>query len=276
MPQTSAQIRDTVDDAVQQASWIVRILARVGYAARGIIYLLIGVLTALGTAGAGHGVGGSEGAFEAVVQEPLGKIILIAAAVGFFGFAVSYLIQAIARLPRRQPKTRSLAIRGSYLISAAIYIGLVVSAIRILLRGVHGNETRDSSQWIMSHPLGRWILGCVGLSVIGFGLFELWRGMFTSLTEQLKLREMGQRMQMTLLIFGRVGVIARGLVFTLIGGFFMVAAWNNNARQARTIGGALRFVERQPYGPWLTAIVAAGLMAYGLFELAESRYRKLD
>jgi hypothetical protein len=275
VPSASSQIEKTVDEAVRQVSGVVAVLTRVGYAVRGIIYGSVGVLAAMGAVGAGRDVRGSEGAFEVVVQQPLGKIVLIAAVVGFLGFAVSYLILTLTTRCRHSAG-KNFAIRAGYLISAAIYLGLVVSAIQILIRGAHGNATRESSEWIMSHPLGRWILACIGLGTIGFGTFELWRGIFASLQKRLNLRQVSKWMRQTLAILGRIGVIARGLVFILIGVFFLLAAWNKNARETRTLGGALRFIERQPYGPALLAIVAAGLIAYGLFELAESRYRRLD
>jgi hypothetical protein len=273
---TSSSVEKTVDEAARQVSGVVAVLARVGYATRGIIYGSVGALAAMGAVGAGRGVRGSEGAFEVVVQQPLGKIILVAAAVGFFGFAVSYLILALTTRRGRESQTANLAIRAGYLIPAAIYLGLVISALRILIHGEHGNATRQSSEWIMSHPLGRWILACIGLGTIGFGVFELWRGIFARLEKRWKLRQIDKWMQALLIIIGRVGIFARGFVFTIIGGFFLVAAWNKNARETSTLGGALRFVEHQRYGPWLTAIVAGGLMAYGLFELAESRYRRMN
>jgi hypothetical protein len=272
MPEAKSEqsLQETFDKAA--SSPIVRVFARVGYATRGTIYFLIGILAALGAVGAGKGVRGSQGAFEAVLAAPFGKLVLFFAGIGFSGFTIYFLISALRTPSRRE----SLAIRSGWLFSGLIYLGLVVSAIRLLIRGGRENATRESSQWLMSHPLGRWILACIGLGIIGFALFELWRGLFSSLAERLRFRNLDQRMRDLLSAIGRVGIVARGLIFLIIGIFLVLAAWFNDAREARTLGGVLRFVEREPYGPWLLAIVAFGLIAFGLFQFVEARYRRMD
>jgi len=71
------------------------------------------------------------------------------------------------------------------------------------------------------------------------------------------------------------GLLARGLVFALVGCFLVAAAWRSDPHRARGLGGALRAIEAQPAGDWLLALVAVGLAAYGLFQLLEARYRPI-
>jgi hypothetical protein len=65
------------------------------------------------------------------------------------------------------------------------------------------------------------------------------------------------------------------VVFLLVGSFFLRAAIDARPSEAKGLGGALRTIEAQPAGPWLLGLMAAGLAAYGLFQLLESRYRSI-
>ena len=74
---------------------------------------------------------------------------------------------------------------------------------------------------------------------------------------------------------GRFGLAARGVVFAVIGFFLIQAARSSNASQVRGLGGALAALASQPYGPWLLGLVALGLVAYGIYNFVQARYRQM-
>ena len=44
---------------------------------------------------------------------------------------------------------------------------------------------------------------------------------------------------------------------------------------AETSNGALAKLAHQSYGPFLLGLVAAGLVAFGLYSLSDARYRRI-
>lgn len=74
---------------------------------------------------------------------------------------------------------------------------------------------------------------------------------------------------------GRLGIAARGIVFTVIGFFLIQAAKQSDASQAKGFGEALASLEQNPFGPWILGLVALGLISYGIYSVVEARYREI-
>jgi hypothetical protein len=121
--------------------------------------------------------------------------------------------------------------------------------------------------------MGQWLVGAIGLGVIGAGLAFMGRGWRGNVTDFLALPA-GARPWVVRL--GRLGFAARGAVFALIGGFLGLAALHSRSSEVRGLGGALASLEAQPYGWALLAAVAAGLLSFGLFGFVQARYRRID
>ena len=128
----------------------------------------------------------------------------------------------------------------------------------------------------MAIPAGRWLICLVGVGVIGFGLYQIYKGLSAKFRKRLKLGQMSYAKKAWATLSGRVGYTARGIVFLLVGGFLVRAALSYNPAEARGLDGVLETLARQPYGPWVMGVVAAGLVAYGIYTLVESRYRRIN
>ena len=260
------------------ASWV-QILARLGYAAKGIVFIVIGGLAVQAAIRPGERPDGSGGALAAILDGAFGRIALGVVAVGLSGYVVWRLVQALLDPEHRGTDAKGLALRAGYLLSAAIYAGIVLEAVR-LLRGTGGpagdGEDHQADHWAavaMAQPMGRWILGLVGLGVIGFGLFELYRAYAGDLRRKLDLSSLEEDARRGVVRLGRFGLAARGVVFLIIGYFLVRAALHFEPREAQGLAGALRTLQEQAYGPYLLGIVALGLFAYGAYQLAMARYR---
>jgi hypothetical protein len=141
--------------------------------------------------------------------------------------------------------------------------------------GGGGDDTaRGLTATIMSQPLGRWLLALAGLVLILAGLVRIGRGWRVDLDRRLSLGDLPAAARQAVIRFGRIGFAAHGVVLGLIGGFLANAAIRFDPSEARGLGGALRTLAEQPYGPWLLGVVALGLVCYGVFEVVRARYRR--
>lgn len=253
-------------------------LARFGYAARGTVYLIVGYLGLQSVLARRQQPEDSSGALQHLLSQPFGRILLGAVAVGLAGWVIWRLFQSIADPEQHGAGFKGLAVRAGYLISALLYGGLALEAVRLLLGSAAGGRSgeRSADHWtatVMQEPAGRWIIAGVGAVVLGFGLVQLIRAFRTDFREHLNLASLSTAGQRRVVFLGRLGISARGLVFGVIGWFLVRAAWEARSQQARGFAGALEALQEQPYGAWLLGGVSIGLICYGLFQFMEARYR---
>jgi hypothetical protein len=257
--------------------WMER-LARLGYATEGAMYTLIGLLAAGVVFGTGGHATGQRGALEIVAGSPFGGALVGLIALGFLGYALWRGLQAIADPDGEGTDVKALGKRAGYGVSALVYAGLAFSAVGLILGSAsRGGRTPDDwTALLLSWPLGRVLVVCVGIAVVGLGLRELYQAYKARFLEHLELDEMGERARRWTERWGRLGIAARGLVFGVVGTFLIRAALEHDPQEARGLGGALQTLARQPLGSWLLSVVALGLVAYGLFMLSVARYRHIN
>jgi hypothetical protein len=257
--------------------WIER-LARFGYAAKGVVYVLVGSLAAL-AAFKGGGPTDSRGALTQVVRQPYGRVMLGVVAVGLAGYALWRLVQALRDTEDKGAEMKGLSIRFGYACIGFVYAGLSYSAVQLILGHSAGKSSdQTSKEWTATFfalPLGRLLVGLGGLCVIGFGLYQGYKAFTAKFRKKWKRHEMSERARSLAIRAGQVGLTARGVVFGIIGIFLIQAALRHRAEEARGIGGALHALEQQPYGPYVLGAVALGLVAYGLYMFVEARYRRM-
>jgi hypothetical protein len=253
------------------------VMARLGHGARGAVYCLIGGLALLAAAGSGGQTGGSRSALRTLLGQPFGRVLLIAISLGLVCFAVWRFLEAAADADHRGNHWKGLAIRGARLGGGAIAIGLATSALGLALgRGGGGGDdraARDWTAWLMTQPFGPWLVGAVGIGIMGGGIGFIVKGWRGKVTEHLVCSDDVARWAVPA---GRLGFCARGIVFLIIGGFLVLAALHSRAAEAKGLGGALEALQEQPFGWIPLGITAAGLFAFGIFGFVEALYRRID
>ncbi len=263
--------------AREAAPWVEK-LARMGYAAKGIVYLIIGGIAARAAFGSGERVQGSQGAMRTILEQPFGKLLLGLVALGLAGYALWRFVQAVLDPEHKGTDAGGAAKRAGYAISGVIHAGLALAALRMVAGrdGGGGDRTDDWTATLMRQPMGRWLVAAVGLGIIGYGLYALYRAYAVKLSKQLDLSRMGPTAREWAVRSGRAGIAARGVVFAVMGFFLLLAALHSNPEEARGLDGALRALQEQAYGPWLLGGVALGLVGYGIYQLVEARYRRIQ
>lgn len=275
---TGSRISSAVPtSAAAAAPWIQR-LARFGYAARGAVYLVIGIIAVQAAVTSARAPQDSSGALRVVLRQPFGQVLLGLLALGLAGWVVWRLVQAIRDPESEGTDAKGIAKRTGYVISAIIYGGLAVEAVRLLSGSGSGGRSGEQSadHWtsvVMAQPAGRWLIAAIGALIVCFGLYELVRSYRANFQRRLDLSRLSADGQRRVVLFGRLGLAARGVVFALIGWFLLRAALQYDPQEAGGVESALQTLEQQSYGQWLLAAVGVGLLCYGLFEFAEARYR---
>jgi hypothetical protein len=190
------------------------------------------------------------------------------------------MVQAIADPDGHGTDARGLAIRGGLLVSAVTHSLLALFALSLIfgwgssVGGGNGDgRAQDWTAWLLQQPFGRWLVALIGVAVIGAGIAHMIKGYRADFAKYL---QMDPATLEQLSPICRFGLAARGVVFLIIGGFLVVAAWRFSSGDVVGLQGALQTLQQQPYGWILLAVMALGLCAFGVYSLIEARYRRID
>ena len=257
-------------------AWLIG-LGRWGFAAKGIVYALIGVLAVQAAIGAGGDTTGKKGALEHIGQAPFGRILLIAIGVGIVGYALWRYLQAFLDTDNKGAAAKGVAVRSGYFIIASIHVGLAVSAFALVTGQDNGggDSTPGWTAQLMSQPFGRWLVATVGAIVLVYGARQFQRAYTCNFRKHLELGKMSDGEEKWATRLGRLGYAARGVVFSIVGVFLAIAALHEDPDEARGLDGALAALAEQPWGSAVLGVVAVGLIAYGGYSFVEARYRRM-
>ena len=257
--------------------WIERV-ARFGYAAYGVVYVLVGVLSVRAAFGGGGKTAGQEGARQTILLAPLGRVLLGLVALGLLGYATWRLFQGVLDPDNEGRDAKGLVKRSDHVVNGLFHAALAVSVGRVAM-GSDGGSGGGPDDWtaaLLQQPLGRWLVAVVGAGIFAIGLFQFYRSYDAKFMEKLKPGGMSPREKRWTTRAGRLGHAARGVVFIVIGVFLAQAALQSDPDEARGLGGALSALAAQPFGPYLLGLVASGLVAFGLFMFVVARYRRIE
>lgn len=251
-------------------------LARGGFVARGVIYGIIGILAIKLAIGAGGTTTNQQGALKTIAHQPFGQVLLILVAIGLGGYALWRLMHAL--LGHGPENSDSGFERVAAFGSGVVYAGLCAIAVEILLgSGSSGgsSNTSKTTAGVLGWPVGTWLVGIAGAVLVGIGLYQGYRGVSKDFLEDSKTEQMSPGVRNWIEWIGSFGHLARMVVFGLVGAFLIQAAIDYDPSNAVGLDGALAKIAHASYGPFLLAIVAAGLIAFGVYSLSDARYRRI-
>jgi hypothetical protein len=250
-------------------------LARAGLTARGIIYLLIGLVAILVAFGHSGQQADQQGALQLLAGKPYGLVALVLLGVGFAAYALWRLSEAAFGVTGdgngAGPRLKSLA-------RAVIYAFFAFLTFEVIAGRASGSQTQkqqDITAKVMQHAGGRWLVGIVGLIVVICGLVLITEGIRRKFMKYLATAQMSRRTRRVVEILGVIGTIARGVVFGIAGILVIEAAVTHDVGKSGGIDKALLTLRDQPFGQFLLAVAALGLIIFGIYGLCEARWRKV-
>lgn len=251
---------------------LVIVLARLGYLAQGLVYLVIGYF-AVSAAIGGQQVKGSRSAIIELASGPLGEVLVGIVAIGLLGYAVWRLAQAGLDADNHGRDLRGIAIRGGFAVSGLVHAALGLWAISLLLGGSDDGGQGDWSVRLMQQPYGRWVVGLSGLGLAAGGIAHIVKAAQQRFRQHLEAE--AARMKWITPI-SQIGLSARGLTFVLVGGLVVIGAWRYKPQHVQGLEGALQVVEQAPWGGTLLAAIGAGLLAFAVYSFIQAVYRRVD
>ena len=260
--------------ANSEARTAARWLKRTGWAAKGLVYLLIGLL-ALRVAFGGSGDEASpDGALRALAQQPFGSALLAALALGLVAYTASRVAEATVYPPEGASGWR----RVGYVAESLGYLGIAWLAVRILLGsggGSSDSSTQSATAAILGMPGGRYLVGGAGVAMGVAAVFLGVRAWSDRYARRIELGEMPRWLRTTTDVLGTWGLTARAAAVAIIGWFLLLAAIQFDPQEAQGLDGSLRQLAQEPYGPWVLTAVALGFCAYAALAFIEARYRDI-
>jgi hypothetical protein len=250
-------------------------MARTGYMARGVVFLIVGTFAFLAASGAGARPHGVSDSLQTVLAQPFGAVLLWIIALGLACFAGWRLLQGIFDADRMGKSLPGLCRRAGFTVSALFYLGLaaIVSHIPLQTRGQSEDHAAQSwTRWLMMQPFGRALVAVIGGIFIGVAIALVVKVIRAPYRHRLAGQKLTRKSAVAL---GSFGILTRAVVFCMIGLFLGYAAWYSDSRQAIGLAGALRTLQHQTYGGALLAVAACGLLAFGCFEILEAAARRV-
>ena len=259
--------------------WVEK-LARFGFAAKGTVYCLIGVLatlTAFGISG-GQKAGRTE-ILKIIYEQPFGRILLVILALGMFSYMIWRFVEAIKNPDGISNDAKGKIKRIGLALGGLLYGAAAVYAIKMVIDG-GGSGGGNGREMLISKaldlPMGQWIVGLVALGVAGKAIFQLYKGFSAKFMNEIESINLGRKERKVYKRAGRLGFVARGIVFLIVGYFLFRAALEYDPNMAKGTGQALSFLQEGSYGPYILGAVAIGLVAYGVFMFVKARYKSFN
>jgi len=250
-------------------------LARAGLAARGLMYVLIGIIAIKVAIDGSHQQADRTGAVHLVAQTGFGALILWLLVIGFGGMTLWRLSEAVwgsADSGGRKASKR-LANLARAVFYAAVTFGILKYALGVGQPSSTDSQSQDLTAAVMRYQGGQVIVALAGVVIVCAGLYVIYRAYKLKFLKHLRMGSASPRTRKVVTRLGQIGGIARGAVFATIGVFLVIAAKDASPRQAKGIDSALRALAHTPLGPWLLVIVAIGLMMFGVYSWCEARWR---
>ncbi len=252
----------------------IKSLAQAGLIAKGIVYVLLGLLAfmaAFELGGKGNNDATQTGALQLVKDFPAGEILLLVVAAGLFCYSIWRGIEAFGADNSQKGWTKRLR----YFFSGLAYLAFAITAIRIGGgEKLKGDQNQSLAMELMNKPFGEVLVGLGGILLAGIGAYQIYYGISEKYRKHVQGLSLHTSQASVLLRSGKIGYISRGIVWLVIAFLFLRAAFLSAGSEAGNTSKAFRFIENSPYGSPLLGFLGLGLIAYGVFNFIRARYER--
>ncbi|MFI6159502.1 DUF1206 domain-containing protein [Micromonospora haikouensis] len=256
--------------------WL-ELLARAGFIGYGVVHLLFAWLALQIAFGDSGGKDGDQtGALSTLAEQPMGKFLCVAIAVGMLAMAIWQALEAAVGHRAERGRERVFE-RIASAARTLVYLYFAWTAWKVFSNaGSSGADQQEAlTGKLMESTGGRLLVGLAGLVLAAIGVGLVIYGWKKKFRKHLKTSEMDAHTQTLALRLGMAGYIAKGVAYGIAGLLVVVAAVNYDPEKARGLDAALRTLRDQSYGPFLLALVALGIACFGVYCFLQSRYRKV-
>lgn len=250
-----------------------RLLARIGYVASGILHALIGLLAIAVARGASGAEADQSGALSQVAATPGGVFVLWVLVIGLAALGL-WLVLAAFLSHSGDPKKRVSHFLNNFL-KGIVYIVLSLTALVFALGGTTSSDssTTSLSARVMSTPGGVFAIAAIGVAIFGVGIYFLVKGIRRKFKQDIQVPQGAAGKAVVAL--GIFGYVAKGVALGAVGVLFVVAAATSNPSKATGLDGGLKTLASLPFGEAILIIVGVGLIAYGVYCLVRARFAHL-
>ncbi len=260
-------------------NWVWR-MAQLGYAAKGLLYVIVGGTAVLAVLDIGRRVRGTSGALNFLLASPFGRLAVVFVAAGLCGFVLRRFIQIVVSPTRGTPPNaiRRFLRRVGFALSGLGHLGVALTAMELVL-GVRSFSGATSARaWrpvLLSQLFGVSVIRVAGLAIIGFAIFQFYLAITRRFVVDLQVENMSDQVNKMTFGFGMAGHAGRGVAFLISGVFLVYAGWFVPDIETGGLSQTLRAFGAASFGIWVFFTVAAGLTAYGLYLLLAAWYLRL-
>jgi hypothetical protein len=241
----------------------------VGLVARGALYIALAVLALELVFGNRGQSADPRGAMHDLAHNPLGILVLVIIVIGFAGFALLHLYRAITdpehKASRRVQDAFWAVVNGLLCALAASFLFSPSKPT-----GDADQTDKTFSAKVMDHSGGRFLVGAVGLALLGYGLYLLWRAFSDDRQDEHAVLEAAPNETPAVRVLARIGNVARGAILGLIGVFVLVAAITHDPNKTEGIDGALKDLLDHGWGVVAVFLIALGFAAFGVYSIARA------
>jgi len=274
MSSATSQVKHTASRAADSKP--LEYVARGGFIGYGIIHLLFAWI-AFQVAFRGSGQESDQsGALQTLAGNGAGKVLLVLIGIGMIGLAIWQAFEAA--IGESGPRTKTaIAERVISGVRAILYLSLAYYAFKVL-NGANASMAQNQqgkSATIMAHSGGRWLVGFIGLVVIGVGVGIFVYGWKKKFLQHLNTQQMAASVRKSTTRLGMLGYEAKGVAYAIAGVLVVTAAVTYKPDKARGLDAALKTLAGHPWGVWLLALIGLGIAAFGIYCFAQARYRKV-
>jgi len=274
MSSASSQVRSSASRAADSKP--LEYLARAGFVCYGVIHLLFAWVALQVAFGHSSQQSDQSGALEKLASQPLGKTLVIIVVIGMVALALWQAFAAVIGESGVQDK-EAIADRVVSAARTLIYLSLAWTGVKVLTgaNSSQGDSQQKGASSLMDSTGGRWLVGLIGLIVVGIGIGLVIYGVKKKFLKRLNTEQMSLTVRKTTRRLGVAGYTAKGVAYAIAGLLIVVAAVKYDPHKARGLDSALKTLAGQPYGPWLLALIALGFAAFGVYCFSQAKYRKV-
>lgn len=251
---------------------------QIGLIAKGVVYSLLGGLTAMAAAGLGGDISGKKGVIQFLLGLPAGKVLVSIVALGLVCYALWRIYQAYRDPKNDDNDDNRWATRFRYLYSAVFYGAIAFTFAKALFAGSSsggGDKKKAVLAELLDKDWGPWVIGAIALIVAGQALFQFWQGYSAKFLKKIDDQPEDNRTYNLIKYSGRFGYYARGVVFGIISFFLFKVISAHSAEAYSGTEGVFQYLLGLSFGKVLMGIVALGLVGYGVFNIMVARHSEL-